>query len=230
MACCDKVKIYVGYRNYDFYYSYKENSTFLDLLEYFSYIFPELRICQCFRFQTKSYSNYYSKNYFQIENDYLIYKYSEYLLKLELTDKNKRNCPHSNNYLKYSKTKIISLLEGEISKLKNNNNAQTEKINDLNKEKKDQEKEINDLNKEKEEKEKEINDLNKEKEEKEKEINNLNKEKEEKEKEINDLNKENEEKEKEINDLNKEKNEKEMKINDLNKEKKEQEMKINNLN
>ena len=202
MACCDKVKIYVGYRNYDFYYSYKENSTFLDLLEYFSYIFPELRICQCFRFQTKSYSNYYSKNYFQIENDYLIYKYSEYLLKLELTDKNKRNCPHSNNYLKYSKTKIISLLEGEISKLKNNNNAQTEKINDLNKEKKDQEKEINDLNKEKEEKEKEINDLNKE----------------------------NEEKEKEINDLNKEKNEKEMKINDLNKEKKEQEMKINNLN
>ena len=187
MAYSDKVKIYVGYKNYDFYYSYKENSTFLDLLEYFSYLFPELRICQCFGFQTKIYSSY-SKKYLQIENDNLIYRYSKYLLNLELIDKNKRNCPHSDNYLIYSKTEIISLLEGEISKLKNNNNAQTEKINDLNKEKEEKEKEINNLNKEKKDQEKEINDLNKEKEEKEKEINDLNIEKKEKEKEINDLN------------------------------------------
>ena len=187
MAYSDKVKIYVGYKNYDFYYSYKENSTFLDLLEYFSYLFPELRICQCFGFQTKIYSSY-SKKYLQIENDNLIYRYSKYLLNLELIDKNKRNCPHSDNYLIYSKTEIISLLEGEISKLKNNNNAQTEKINDLNKEKEEKEKEINNLNKEKKDQEKEINNLNKEKEEKKKEINDLNIEKKEKEKEINDLN------------------------------------------
>ena len=229
MANTAQVRIYAKYKRYDFDYSYKNNFTFLDLLEYFSYLFPELRICQCFGFQTKNnsnnqiYSNYFNKtknNYIQIENDYLISRYSQYLLNLELNDK-KKYCSHSyNNYLTYSKTKIISLLEGEISNLKNNNNAQTEKIKNLNKEKWEKEMKINDLNKEKKDQEMKINDLNKEKREKEMKINDLNKEKREKEMKINDLNKEKKDQEMKINDLNREKREKEMKINDLNKEKK----------
>ena len=257
MATSKEIRIYAKNKEYSFYYSYNKNSTFLDLLEHFSYLFPELGICQCFGFQTKN--NTYNSNYYnhfnkynrinipiQIENDYLITKYSENLYNLELTDKNKKRiCSHYyNNYLKYSKTKIIFLLEKEISNLKSNNNAQTEKIinlnkeknekemkiNDLSKEKKEQEREINFLNREKNEKEIKINNLNREKNEQEKKINNLNREKNEQEKKINNLNKEKNEQVKEINNLNKEKNEQEKKINNLNKEKKEKEMEINNLN
>ena len=269
MASTKEVRIYAKSKRYNFYYSYNNNSTFLDLLEYFSYLFPELEICQCFGFQIKKYNNqkyyyfndYYQKNnYIQIENDSLIINNLEYLYNLELTDKNKiKYCPHYNrNYLTYSKTKIISLLEEEISNLKNNNNYQTEKIKNLNREKNEKEMKINDLNKEKMEKEKEINYLNREKNEKEIKINNLNREKKEQEmkidylnkekkdqekkidylnkekkdqeKKINNLNIEKKEKEKEIKNLNIEKKEQEMKINNLNRDKKEQEMKINNLN
>ena len=244
MATSKEIRIYAKNKEYSFYYSYNQNSTFLDLLEHFSYLFPELDICQCFRFQIKN--NNYSSNYYnpllynynkknitiQIEKDYLITKYSQNLDNLELIDKNKKKlCSHyKNNYLKYSKTEIISSFEKKISDLESNNNDQTEKIRNLNKEKNEKEKKINNLNKEKNEQEKKINNLNREKKEQVKEINNLNKEKKEKEKEIINLNKEKEEKEKEINNLNKEKKEKEKEINNLNTEKKEQEMKINNLN
>ena len=253
MATTNEVKIFAKNRNYSFYYSYNKNSTFLDLLEYFSYLFPELEICQCYGFQAKNnsynqiYYNFYkNNNYIQIDNDYLITKYSQYLLYLEITYKNKnRYCSHyHNNYLKYSKTKIISLLENKISDLKSNNSDQTEriknlnvekrkqemKINDLNVEKRKQEMKINDLNEDKRKQEMKINDLNVEKKEKENEINNLNKEKEDQEKKINNLNKENKEKENKINNLNKEKKEKDIEINILNKENKEKENEINNLN
>ena len=216
-----EVKIYLKSKSYKFYYSYNNKSTFLDLLEYFSYLFPELEICQCFEFEVIIRNSYdipfanFGKtkkfNTIKIENDFLIKKYSEYLSSLDLIDKREKNsCIHcSKNYLKYPKSEIISLFQEEIDKLKSNNKN---------------------LNKEKDEKEKEIKNLNKEKLEQEKEIKYLNKEKDEKELKINDLNKEKNEQELKINDLNKEKNEQELKINDLNKEKIEQEMKISSLN
>ena len=242
MASTKEVRIYAKSKRYNFFYSYNKNTTFLDLLEYFSYLFPELGICQCFGFQSKNYNNhnYYNyfndynqkNNYIQIENDSLINRNSDYLYNLELTDKNKiKYCSHYNkNYLTYSKTKIISLLEEEISKLKNNNNDQTEKIKNLNREKNEKEMKINDLNRDKREKEMEINHLNREKNEKEIKINNLNREKKEQEKKIDYLNKEKKDQEKKIDYLNREKKDQEKKIDYLNREKKEKEKEINNLN
>jgi len=230
-----EVTICLKSKRYKFYYSYNSNSSFLDLLEYFSYLFPELEVCQCFEFEVIIRNSYdipfanFGKtikyNTIKIENDFLIKKYSEYLSSLELIDKREKNsCIHcSKNYLKYPKSKIISFFQEEIDKLKSNNK-------NLNKEKDEKEKEIKILNKEKIEQEKEIKYLNKEKNEKELKINDLNKEKNEQELKINDLNKERNEQELKINDLNKEINEQELKINDLNKEKIGQEMKISSLN
>ena len=232
-----EVTIFIKSKSYRFYYSYNNNSNFLDLLEYFSYLFPELELCQCYGFQVYirnnndyRFSNYKNYNTINIENESYIKRYSEYLSCLVLIEKRK-NCNHYNkNYLKYPKTKIISLFEEEIDKLKSNNDYQTKKIKNLNKEKDEKEKEIKNLNKEKREKEKEIKNLNKEKDEQESKINDLNKEKDEQALKINDLNKKKNEQELKINDLNKEKDEQELKLNNLNKEKIEQEKKISSLN
>jgi hypothetical protein len=232
-----EVTIYIERKSYSFYYSYNSKSSFLDLLEYFSYLFPKLEVCQCYEFQVNirnsydyPFSNYKNYDTINIENESYIESYSEYLSDLVLIEK-RTNCNHYNkNYLKYPKTKIISLFEEEIDKLKSNNDYQTKKIKNLNKEKDEKEKEIKNLNKEKREKEKEIKNLNKEKDEQESKINDLNKEKDEQALKINDLNKKKNEQELKINDLNKEKDEQELKLNNLNKEKIEQEKKISSLN
>ena len=192
-----EVTIYIKSTKYRFYYSYSSKSIFLDLLEYFSYLFPELNVCQCFEFQinnsilyTPGFKNYGYKKHNKINNNCRINEYSEYLSKLELINTNvKKHCSHySKNYLRYHKTEIVSFFEKEIDRLKSNNSNQTEKIKNLNKEKNENEKKIYDLNKEKREKEKEIYDLNKEKNAQEMKISNLNKQKIEQEKEINNLN------------------------------------------
>ena len=208
-----EVTIFIKSKSYRFYYSYNNNSIFLDLLEYFSYLFPELELCQCYGFQVYirnnndyRFSNYKNYNTINIENESYIKRYSEYLSCLVLIEKRK-NCNHYNkNYLKYPKTEIISLFEEEIDKLKSNNDYQTKKIKNLNKEKDEKEKEIKNLNKEKREKEKEIKNLNKEKDEQESKINDLNKEKDEQELKLNNLNKEKIEQEKKISSLNRDKN------------------------
>ena len=208
-----EVTIYIKSKSYRFYYSYNNKSSFLDLLEYFSYLFPELELCQCYGFQVYirnnndyRFSNYKNYNTINIENESYIKRYSEYLSCLVLIEKRK-NCNHYNkNYLKYPKTKIISLFEEEIDNLKSNNDYQTKKIKNLNKEKDEKEKEIKNLNKEKREKEKEIKNLNKEKDEQESKINDLNKEKDEQELKLNNLNKEKIEQEKKISSLNRDKN------------------------
>ena len=208
-----EVTIYIKSKSYRFYYSYNNKSSFLDLLEYFSYLFPELELCQCYGFQAYIrddndylFRNYKNYNTINIENESYIKRYSEYLSCLVLIEKRK-NCNHYNkNYLKYPKTKIISLFEEEIDNLKSNNDYQTKKIKNLNKEKDEKEKEIKNLNKEKREKEKEIKNLNKEKDEQESKINDLNKEKDEQELKLNNLNKEKIEQEKKISSLNRDKN------------------------
>ena len=137
-----EVTIFIKSKSYRFYYSYNNNSSFLDLLEYFSYLFPELELCQCYGFQVYirnnndyRFSNYKNNNTINIENNSYIKRYSEYLSCLVLIEKRK-NCNHYNkNYLKYPKTEIISLFEEEIDKLKSNNDYQTKKIKNLNKEK-----------------------------------------------------------------------------------------------
>ena len=209
-----EVTIYIKSKSYRFYYSYNSRAIFLDLLEYISYLFPELEICQCFEFQINTiisynnqfsnYGSYKKQNFIKIPNDCPIYRYSDYLSYLELIDKKAKNlCIHyKKNYLKYPKSKIIYLFQEEIDRLKSNNTEQFEKIKNLNKEKTEKDKKIDNLNKEKRKKEKEIDNLNKEK----------------------------KEQEKEIDSLKEEKNEQDMKINSLNEEKIKQDMKINNLN
>ena len=187
MVINTEVSICIENKIYSFYYSYNNNSNFLDLLEYISYLLPELGICQCFKFQINNNDN----NYIQIENNYQINKYSGNLSNLELIDKKKKKfCRHNlTNYLKYSKSKITSLFEENINNLKNNNNKQIEKIKNLNQEKKELEMKVNELNKENKELEKNINYLIKEYKELEIKMNNLNNEDKELDLKINILNK-----------------------------------------
>ena len=232
MSNSAEVKVYIRNKKYRIYYSYNNNATFLDLLEYISFLFPELGICQCFEFQANNNNSYnYQYNFYnkriKFENNYLISTYSGYLSNLELIKTDNKHCTHYQNYLQYSKTELIFFFEQEIAKLKKNNSNKTEEIKNLNEEKRAQEKEINNLNEKKRDQEKKISNLNKEKKEQEKTISNLNKEKNEKELKISSLNKEKNEQKTKINNLNKEKNEQESKINDLNRDKNLLEFAIN---
>ena len=172
-----EVKVYIRSKKYWIYYSYNYNSTFLDLLEYISFLFPELGICQCFEFQVNNNTSYYYNRRIKLENNVPIRRYSEYLSNLELIKNEKKYCNCNKEYLKYSKTALIASFEEEINQLKKNNSIQTEKINNLDREKRAQEKEINNLNEEKRDQVKKISNLNKEKDEQELKINNLNRDK-----------------------------------------------------
>ncbi len=161
MAYNTEVRIYIKNKLYEFYYSYNNNTLFIDLLEYISFLFPELGICQCFEFQTNN--NYFFHKKF-IGNEDKILKYSNDLSNLELINKKrKKYCLHYPNYLTYSKTKIISIFQEKNNKLENNNYNKNKEIEHLNREKEEKEKTIDSLNKEKNEQETKINNLNREK-------------------------------------------------------------------
>lgn len=89
-----EVTIYIERKSYSFYYSYNSKSSFLDLLEYFSYLFPKLEVCQCYEFQVNirnsydyPFSNYKNYDTINIENESYIESYSEYLSNLVLIEK-----------------------------------------------------------------------------------------------------------------------------------------------
>ena len=46
-----QVNININYKTYSIYYSYRSNSIFQDLLEYFAFLYPEFKICQCYCFR-----------------------------------------------------------------------------------------------------------------------------------------------------------------------------------
>ena len=46
-----KINITVKNKVYPIHYSYRNDMTFQDLLEYFAYLCPELNICQCYQFR-----------------------------------------------------------------------------------------------------------------------------------------------------------------------------------
>ena len=185
MANHSEIRIYIKNNYYNCYYSYNEDTNFIDLLEYISFLFPELGICQCFEFQI--FTNYKNKNK-NIGKNQKIFNYSSSLSNLVLVDERTgKFCLHYQNYLKYSKTYLISHFEEIINKLEKNNKSKDNEIEHLNREK---EKTIDSLKKEKNEQEMKINNLNREKEEKENTIDSLNKEKNEQETKINKLNRE----------------------------------------
>ena len=72
--------------NISFNYAYNQNSTFGDLLEFTSNIFPESNICPCFKFQYKSKNqklsdinkkSKISEYIFKINQFYLVNNYSD---------------------------------------------------------------------------------------------------------------------------------------------------------
>ena len=46
-----KININLNNKVYPIHYSYRNDMTFQDLLEYFAYLCSELNICQCYHFQ-----------------------------------------------------------------------------------------------------------------------------------------------------------------------------------
>ena len=101
-----------------------QNTTFQDLLEYFAYNYPSLKICQCYDFEIML-NNY---NYYCIEKKSKLVEYSNYLNNLQL-DNNKGNCEHddNHNFLLFSKKDIFDTLSQQIL-----NNKKDKEINQLN--------------------------------------------------------------------------------------------------
>ena len=101
-----------------------QNTTFQDLLEYFAYIYPSLKICQCYDFEIML-NNY---NYYCIEKKSKLVEYSNYLNNLQL-DNNKGKCEHDDNHnpLLFSKKDIFDTLSQQIL-----NNKKDKEINQLN--------------------------------------------------------------------------------------------------
>ena len=142
------VKVKLGNKKISVYYSYKENFTFIDLLEYLSYLFPKFEICQCFKFRLKEKNNGNEINYIDIPNDCYISDFSQYLNDLYLDDSKKYCFEHkSKNYFKYSKTELISSFEDDISKLEYINKKRKNEIDLLEKNKLVYINEIEDLKK-----------------------------------------------------------------------------------
>ena len=101
-----------------------QNTTFQDLLEYFAYNYPSLKICQCYDFEIML-NNY---NYYCIEKKSKLVEYSNYLNNLQL-DNNKGKCEHddNHNFLLFSKKDIFDTLSQQIL-----NNKKDKEINQLN--------------------------------------------------------------------------------------------------
>ena len=112
-----KIKVFIKNEVYLFHYSYNSDTTFQDLLEYFSFLFPKLNICECYHFLASDKIKSIDENCILISYNSKISDYSNYLKNLVLK-RNQDNCFHSKqkNYLHNSKKKIISSFQEEIEK------------------------------------------------------------------------------------------------------------------
>ena len=121
------------------YYSYNENTTFQDLLEYIIYLIQVENICFCYKF-----SCYYNYNQYEIKDfNTKIKDYKDFLDNLYLS-KNKTYCfCNTSKYLK-SKESIIN----DYSNLKQKNFEQKNNINLLEQQKKNDEEKFEQLKKE----------------------------------------------------------------------------------
>ena len=143
------VKLNIGNQKISLNYLYNKSFTFIDLLEYISYLFPNFEICPCFKFRFKQNNNKKSK-YIDIPSDSLISDFTKYLNDLYLDDSKKYCFEHkSKNYFKYSKTKLISSFEDDIAKLEYINKKRKNEINLLEKDKIAYTNELEDLKKKK---------------------------------------------------------------------------------
>ena len=118
------INISLNNQMFSIVYTINQNTTFQDLLEYFAYNYPSLKICQCYDFEIML-NNY---NYYCIEKKSKLVEYSNYLNNLQL-DNNKGKCEHDDNHnpLLFSKKDIFDTLSQQIL-----NNKKDKEINQLN--------------------------------------------------------------------------------------------------
>ena len=105
------------------YYSYNQNSNFQDLLEYLAYLFPDLKICECYYFSDRYYNNIIGLEE-KIDN----YRYSLENLSLY---RNTNKCLCDSIYLKYSKKMIFNYFKNEYDSLKEKNKKNEKEISNL---------------------------------------------------------------------------------------------------
>ena len=116
-----KINILVNNKTYSFAYSYKTDSIFQDLIEYFSYLCPALNICQCYHFRAAQYDNQLENQYQNIPKNSKISDYSYYLNNLQLFN-NQNECHHkNNNFLLYSKFNLFNLYANQSNVLSQKN-------------------------------------------------------------------------------------------------------------
>ena len=118
------INISLNNQMFSIVYTINQNKTFQDLLEYFAYLYPSLKICQCYDFEIML-NNY---NYYCIEKKSKLVEYSNYLNNLQLYN-NKGKCEHddNHNFLLFSKKDIFNTLSQQIL-----NNKKDKEINQLN--------------------------------------------------------------------------------------------------
>ena len=136
-----KINISVNNKNYEIYYSYNEKTTFQDLLEYFIFLIPSLKLCQCYRFHFFENKNNNFSQAILISESSKIGQFSDFLKNLSLI-KNQVNCEHNKqNLLLYSKNdiiywhkKVVKESRAEIKRYEEfvNNNILIPKPNDKN--------------------------------------------------------------------------------------------------
>ena len=87
---------------FSIYYTFNQITTFQDLLEYFAFLYPSLKICQCYDFQMMNY------DYIYIAKETKLAEYSNHLNNLQLYNNNQTKCVHDNqNFLLFSKKDIL---------------------------------------------------------------------------------------------------------------------------
>ena len=108
-----KINITVKNKVYPIHYSYRNDMTFQDLLEYFAFLCPSLNVCQCFHFKVVNSGD----QILNISKAYKISDYSSYLNNLTLY-KIEAKCQHSDqNLFIYSKLAVITEYQKYIQKL-----------------------------------------------------------------------------------------------------------------
>ena len=118
------INISLNNQMFTIFYTINQNTTFQDLLEYFAYSYPSLKICQCYDFEIML-NNF---NFYSIEKESKLVEYSNYLNNLQLYN-NKGKCEHddNHNFLLFSKKDIFDTLSQQIL-----NNKKDKEINQLN--------------------------------------------------------------------------------------------------
>ena len=106
-----KINITLNKLDYSFYYSFNNDSTFLDLLEYFAYLVPSLKLCECYQFQSTKDKTNFDEECLLISHNSKIADFRENLINLVIK-KIPNKCVHyRSKFLCYSKKAIINYYE-----------------------------------------------------------------------------------------------------------------------